>query len=135
MSAAPKPRLTPEQYLAVERKATFKSEFYNGEMFAMAGVSRAHSRVKENLVGELYARLKGGPCRSHSSDMRVKVSRTGLYTYPDIVITCGEEQYEDAHVDTLLNPQVIIEVLSESTEKYDRTKKFRQYQQIASFRE
>src|SRR5437773_2702984 len=113
MSAIPKTRLTPEQYLAIERKAEFKSEFYNGEMFAMAGVSREHSRVKDNLVGELYARLKGGHCRTHSSDMRVKVSRTGLYTYPDIIITCGEEQYEDVEVDTLLNPQVIIEVLSE----------------------
>src|SRR5437763_16888924 len=135
MSAAPRPRLTPEQYLAIERKAEFRSEYYDGEMFAMAGVSKEHSRVKENLIGELYARLKGSPCRTHSSDMRVKVSRTGLYTYPDIVITCGEERYEDVEVDTLLNPQVVIEVLSDSTEKYDRGKKFRHYQQIDSFRE
>jgi Uma2 family endonuclease len=135
MSAAPRPRLTPKQYLAIERKAEFRSEFYNGEMFAMAGVSKEHSRVKENLIGELYVRLKGGGCRTHSSDMRVKVSRTGMYTYPDIVITCGEERYEDAEVDTLLNPQVVIEVLSDSTEKYDRGKKFRHYQQIDSFRE
>jgi Uma2 family endonuclease len=135
MSAATKIRLTPEQYLAIERKAQFKSEFYDGEMFAMAGVSRQHSRIKENLTGELYARLKGGPCRSHSSDMRVKVSRTGLYAYPDVVIVCGDEQYEDDVVDTLLNPQIIIEVLSDSTESYDRGKKFRHYQQIASLRE
>jgi Uma2 family endonuclease len=135
MSAAPKVRLTPEQYLAIERKAAFKSEFYNGEMFAMAGASREHNRVKENLIGELYARLKGGPCQSYSSDQRLKVSRTGLYTYPDIVIVCGEPQFEDAEVDTLLNPQVIIEVLSDSTEKYDRGKKARHYQQIASLRE
>lgn len=135
MSAAPKIRLTPDQYLAIERKAAFRSEYYNGEMFAMAGVSREHSRIKENLIGELYAKLKGGPCRSHSSDMRVKVSRTGLYTYPDIVITCGEERYEGVEVDTLLNPQVIIEVLSESTENYVRTKKFRHYKQIESLRE
>jgi Uma2 family endonuclease len=135
MTAVPKTRLTPEQYLAIERKAGFKSEYYNGEMFAMAGVSREHIRIKDNLVGELYARLKGGPCRTHSSDMRVKVSATGLYTYPDIVIVCGEEQYEDADVDTLLNPQIIIEVLSESTANYDRGKKFRHYKQIESFRE
>src|SRR4051812_334128 len=135
MSAAPKSRLTSEQYLAIERKAEFKSEYYNGEMFAMAGVSRAHSRAKENLIIEIGSRLKGTHCRSHSSDMRVKVSRTGLYTYPDIVITCGDEQYEDAEVDTLLNPQVVIEVLSPSTANYDRGKKFRHYQQIDSFRE
>src|SRR5436305_648509 len=105
MSAAPKPRLTPEQYLAIERKAEFRSEYFNGEMFAMVGVSKEHSRVKENLVILIGSRLWGGPCRTHSSDMRVKVSRTGLYTYPDIVITCGEERYEDVEVDTLLNPQ------------------------------
>jgi Uma2 family endonuclease len=135
MSAAPKVRLTPEEYLAIERKAAFKSEFYNGEMFAMAGASREHNRLKENLVIEIGSRLKGGPCQSFSSDLRVKVSRTGLYTYPDIVIVCGEPQFEDAEVDTLLNPQVIIEVLSDSTEKYDRGKKARHYQQIASLRE
>jgi Uma2 family endonuclease len=135
MTAVPKRRLTPEQYLAIERKAEFKSEYYDGEMFAMAGVSRQHSRVKENLIVLIGSRLWGGPCQSHSSDMRVKVSRTGLYTYPDIALTCGEEQYEDAEVDTLLNPQVIIEVLSPSTEAYDRGKRFRHYQQIDSFRE
>jgi Uma2 family endonuclease len=135
MSAVPTTRLTPEQYLAIERKAEYKSEYYNGEMFAMAGVSKEHSRVKENLIGELYARLKGGHCRTHSSDMRVKVSPTGLYTYPDVIIVCGEEHFEDAEVDTLLNPQVIIEILSDSTEKYDRGKKFRHYKQIESFRE
>jgi Uma2 family endonuclease len=135
MTAVPKQRMTPDQYLAIERKAEVKSEFYDGEMFAMAGVSREHSRVKENLIIEIGSRLKGGPCRTHSSDMRVKVSRTGLYTYPDIVITCGEERYEDVQVDTLLNPQVIIEVLSESTANYCRTKKYRHYEQIESLQE
>src|SRR5687767_9410634 len=98
MSAVPKARLTPEQYLAIERKAEIKSEYYNGEMFAMSGASRHHNRVKENLVIEIGSRLKGGPCQSCSSDMRVKVSRTGLYTYPDIVIVRGEPQFEDAEV-------------------------------------
>ncbi len=135
MSAAPKLRLTAEQYLAIERKAAYKSEFYDGEMFAMAGASRHHSRVKENLIVEIGSRLKGSRCRSHSSDMRVKVSASGLYTYPDIVIVCGEERYEDVHVDTLLNPQVIVEVLSDSTANYDRGKKFRHYKRIASFQE
>src|SRR5439155_26498773 len=118
MSAVPKTRLTPEQYLAIERKAEFKSEFYRGEMFAMAGGSEPPNAIKDNLIGELYARLKGSGCRSYSSDQRVKVSRTGLYTYPDIVIVCGKPELEDAKGDTLLNPQVVIEVLSDSTEKY-----------------
>ncbi|HEY1379828.1 MAG TPA: Uma2 family endonuclease [Gemmataceae bacterium] len=135
MSAVPKTRLTPEQYLAIERKAEFRSEFYNGEMFAMAGASEPHNRVKDNLVVEIGSRLKGSGCHSYSSDMRVKVSATGLYTYPDIVIVCGKPELEDAHLDTLLNPQVIIEVLSDSTAGYDRGRKYRHYKQIASFRE
>jgi Uma2 family endonuclease len=135
MSAVQKARLTPEQYLAIERKAEFKSEFYNGEMFAMAGASYPHNRVKDNLAHLLNARLWGGPCFAITSDQRVKVSQTGLYTYPDIIIVCGEPQFEDAKLDTLLNPQVIIEVLSESTETYVRTKKFRHYKQIESLRE
>jgi Uma2 family endonuclease len=135
MTAVPKPRLTPEQYLAIERTAEFKSEFYDGEMFAMAGASFRHNVVRENLAARINAALQGGPCRSVSSDQRVKVTRTGLYTYPDIVIVCGEPQFDDADVDTLLNPQVIIEVLSESTANYCRTKKYRHYQQIESLRE
>src|SRR5947209_17187358 len=113
MSAAPKTHLTAEEYVAVERKAQWKSEYYDGEMFAMAGVSRQHSRIKDNLIVAIGNQLRDGPCRSHSSDMRVKVAGTGLYTYPDIVIVCGEEQFEDAAVDTLLNPHIIIEVLSD----------------------
>jgi Uma2 family endonuclease len=136
MSAIPKPRkLSVAEYLAIEATAETKSEFYDGEMFAMAGASRFHNAVKDNLIGELYARLRGGPCRTYSSDMRVLVSATGLYTYPDIVIVCGEPQFEDNTFDTLLNPRIIIEVLSESTEKYDRTTKFRHYQQIESLQE
>lgn len=135
MSAVPKRKLTAADYLRIERAAEFKSEFYDGEMFAMAGASREHTFVKDNLVGELHARLKGGPCRAVSSDMRVKVSATGLYTYPDVVILCGQPEFEDANGDVLLNPQIVIEVLSDSTEKYDRGAKFRQYQQIPSLRE
>jgi Uma2 family endonuclease len=135
MTAVPKARLTTEQYLAIERKAERKSEFYDGEMFAMAGASFAHNRVRENLAARIAVALEGGPCQSVSSDMRVKVSRTGLYTYPDIVIICGKPELEDAHLDTLLNPQVIIEVLSESTANYCRTKKYRHYQQIETLRE
>lgn len=135
MSTAPTPKLTPAQYLALERKAAFKSEYLKGELFAMAGANYEHTRVNDNLVIELGGRLKGGPCFLLSRDMRVKVSPTGLYTYPDVVIICGPPEFEDDHGDTLLNPQVVIEILSDSTERYDRGAKFRHYQQVASLRE
>jgi Uma2 family endonuclease len=136
MSAVPKPKLTPAEYLASERKAPFKSEYLNGEMFAMAaGASYPHTVICDNLVAALASRLKGSPCRTLSRDMRVKVSRTGLYTYPDVIILCGPPELEDAELDTLLNPQVIIEVLSDSTERYDRGTKFRHYKQVESLQE
>jgi Uma2 family endonuclease len=132
MSTSPKPKLTASEYLEIERRAKFRSEFFQGEMFAMAGGSHEHNRVKENLVIELGIRLKGGPCQTYSSDQRVLVEATGLYTYPDIVILCGEGTYDAADRDSLTNPTAIIEVLSPSTEKYDRGSKFRNYQQIPS---
>jgi Uma2 family endonuclease len=135
MSAAVKRKLTPAEYLVIERKAEFKSDFLNGEIFAMAGASYQHNLIKDNLIGALRAVFRGSRCRTLSSDMRVKVSAMGLYTYLDIIILCDREEFEDDHFDTLLNPQVIIEVLSESTESYDRGAKFRHYQQIASLRE
>ena len=135
MSALPKRKLTVAEYLTIERKAEFKSEFFNGEMFAMSGASLTHNFIKENLVNELGTRLKGGPCRTVSSDQRVKVDRTGLYTYPDILILCGKPELDADDSHTLLNPVAIIEVLSPSTEKYDRGAKFRNYQQIPSLTE
>src|SRR6516165_948756 len=117
MVAVPKTKLTPAEYLARERKAEFKSEFYRGEMFAMAGASEEHCLVKDNLAGEARHQLKGGPCRVVTSDLRVKVDATGLYTYPDVVIYCDWPRFEDDVFDTLLNPRVIVEVLSDSTEK------------------
>ncbi|QEL15840.1 Uma2 family endonuclease [Limnoglobus roseus] len=132
MTAVPKRKMTAAEYLEIERKAAFKSEFYNGEMFAMAGASEPHNRVKENLVGELFGRMKGGPCGSYSSDQRVLVDRTGLYTYPDIVIVCGEPAFASEDRSTITNPQVVIEVMSDSTETYDRGTKFRHYRQISS---
>src|SRR4051812_18036295 len=104
MSAVPKPKLTAAEYLAIERQAEFKSEFFQGEMFAMAGASRVHNRVKERLVGLLFSRLEGGPCQTFSSDQRVLVDRTGLYTYPDIVILCGPPEVDPLDPDTLTNP-------------------------------
>jgi len=135
MTAVPKKKLTPAEYLAIERKAEFKSEYYAGEMFAMAGASRQHCYVKDNITGALNQQLKGGPCRAVSSDLRLKVSPTGLYTYPDVLVVCGELQFEDNQADTLLNPRVIIEVLSESTETYDLGEKAKHYKRIASLQE
>jgi len=135
MSAIPRRRLTEAEYLAIERDAEFKSEFFQGEMFARAGASREHNYVKENLIVEIGRRLLGTPCRTFSGDQRVKVSATGLYTYPNIVIVCGKPEYDLIDRDTLLNPVVVIEVLSPSTEKYDRGAKFRQFHQLKSVKE
>ena len=135
MSALPRPKLTVAEYLARGRTAEFKSEYYRGETFAMAGASTQHVSVAVNMLGELHARLKGSPCKVVSNDQWVKVSATGLYTYPDAAIVCGKAEYDSVDPDTLLNPVVIIEVLSPSTENYDRGAKFRQYQQIPSLKE
>ena len=135
MSAASKLKMTTAEYLVIERKAATRSEFSNGEMFAMAGARWPHNYARDNLNGELHTRFKGGPCRAISGDMRVRVALDGPYCYPDLVIICTEPEFEDDELDTLLNPLVIVEVLSESTERFDRGLKFRQYQRIDSFRE
>ena len=135
MSTQPKTFLTPEQYLEIERKAEYKSEYYHGEMFAMARASLAHNWLVANLVGEVHAKLKGSRCGVLPSDMRVRVGSTGLYTYPDVVVVCGEPQLADNQPDTLVNPTLLIEVLSPSTELYDRGRKFEHYQSIESLRE
>jgi len=135
MSTVPKRRLTAQEYLAIERKAEFKSEFLHGEMFAMAGTTREHSLLTGNAITAFNLQLRGRDCEVHTSDMRVKVSPTGLYTYPDVSVVCGKPEFEDAEVDTLLNPKVIVEVLSESTEGYDRGKKFEHYRSVSSLAE
>ncbi|HEX3314037.1 MAG TPA: Uma2 family endonuclease [Gemmataceae bacterium] len=135
MSTAPTRRITPQEYLAIERAAETRSEYDAGEMFAMSGASWHHNLVKDNLAREIGQQLKEGPCRVVTSDLRVKVDATGLYTYPDIVVVCDEPHFEDDVHDTLLNPRVVIEVLSDSTEKYDRGKKFGHYQRVASLQE
>ena len=135
MFIQPKTRITQQEYLYIERKATNRSEYFAGEMFAMAGASRQHNRIVTNVVVGLDNQLKDRPCNVYSSDMRVKVSNTELYTYPDVVVTCGEEKFVDEHKDNLLNPLLIVEVLSDSTEAYDRSKKFEHYRQIDSFSE
>jgi Uma2 family endonuclease len=135
MSTLPKNHITPEQYLEIERKAEFKSEYYQGEMFAMSGARYAHIQVVSNTLASLHQQLRRGPCQPLSSDMRVRVTPVGLYCYPDIVVVCGEPQFADNTFDTLLNPTVIVEVLSESTEAYDRGQKFALYRTLESLRE
>ncbi len=133
--ANPVHRLTEAEYLEIERHAEFRSEFLDGEMFAMSGGTKSHSRVKCNLITVLSTQINGCSCRVYDSDMRVKVQASGLYTYPDVSIACGEDQLEDEHEDTLLNPTIIFEVLSESREAYDRGKKFEMYRRLPSLRE
>ena len=135
MAVRPKPFLTPEDYLSVERRAQTKSEYFDGEIFAMGGASEAHNLIVGNTLAEIHQRLKGRPCKIYANDMRVKISPTGLYTYPDVVGVCGHAQFDDQHLDTLLNPVLIIEVLSDSTEAYDRGRKFEHYRKLDSLRE
>jgi Uma2 family endonuclease len=135
VSTQPKPRITPQEYLELERKAETRSEYFDGEMFAMSGARREHTKIVVNLAAELNTQFMDRPCEVYALDMRTKVSATGLYTYPDIAAVCDEPRFEDAHFDTLLNPQLIIEVLSDSTESYDRGKKFAHYRAIDSLRE
>lgn len=135
MSTQPKPWYTPEEYLALERDWETKHEYFDGEIFAMAGASEAHVAIVSNLVFALMGQLRDRPCKVYASDMRVKVSATGLYTYPDLAMVCGEREFEDGRRDTLLNPHVIIEVLSPSTEAYDRGKKFAHYRTLDSLME
>src|SRR5215211_758642 len=135
MTAVPKPRLTPEQYLAIERKAEVRSELFDGRMVLMPVTNVWHSVIKLNCIGQIGMQLKGGPCHSYSTDMRLKVPRTDSYAYPDIFVVCGEPQPEDAEDDTLLNPRVIIEIHAPATEAYDCGKKLHHYQQIDSLHE
>ncbi len=127
--------LTPKEYLEIERKAERKSEYHKGEMVLMAGVTRRHNVVAVNFTSALNQQLLDRPCEVYQSDMRTVVDETGLYTYPDVIVTCGEPRFLDNHFDTLMNPVVIVEVLSDSTEAYDRGKKFAHYRQIKSLRE
>jgi Uma2 family endonuclease len=129
------PRLTPEQYLALERKATTKSEYLSGHIYAMAGASREHNLIAGNIFGELRFQLRERPCEAYVNDMRLKVSSTGLYTYPDVAVVCDGPRFEDTYLDTLLNPIVLVEVLSPSTEAYDRGEKFAHYRRLESLQE
>jgi len=126
---------TPEEYLAQERKAEFKSEYIAGQIVAMSGASREHNLMTANLARVLGSQLLDRPCEVYVSDMRVKVTERGMYTYPDTVVVCDDARFEDEQVDTLLNPTLIVEVLSPSTEAYDRGAKFGYYRQLPSLQE
>lgn len=135
MAGASSQKLTPQEYLAIERAADFKSEFFDGKMFAMAGTSKEHAHITVNLTIQFGNALEGRFCEPFSSDLRVKVSANGLYTYPDLTIVCGPVDLEDELADVLLNPTLIIEVLSPGTERYDRGKKFDLYRELDSLKE
>ena len=137
MSAARKfkPRITSAEYLELERAAQYKSEFYQGEMIEMVGASLIHNRVKDNLVRAFGNRLSNGPCQEFSSDAKIYVDRTGSYFYPVVVVVCGKPEVQDGKGDVLLNPVVVVEILSPSTESFDRGMKFLHYQRVPSLRE
>lgn len=132
MSALEQTFITPEHYLELERHAEGKSEYFSGRMFAMSGGSDAHSLIGGNVHALLWSKLRRGACLTFNSDMKVLVNATGLYTYPDVSVVCGEVRYADGHRDMIENPLVLVEVLSPTTEAYDRGEKFVHYQGLAS---
>jgi len=135
MPLEPKPYITPEQYLEIERAAEFRSEYFDGEMFAMSGGTLDHATIKENLATTLSLQLRGSQCRSASSDLRLQTHGGGPCFYPDIVVFCGKPKLSDARRDMLTDATVIIEILSPSTERYDRTFKLEHYRMLASLRD
>ena len=124
--------VSPEEYLERERRAEYKSEYFAGEIVAMAGAKRKHNLVSNNVSASLTAQIRDAPCEVYANDMRVQADGEKQYSYPDVVVVCGEPQFRDGREDTLLNPTVIVEVLSPSTESRDRGEKFLRYRQIAS---
>ncbi len=134
MSAVPLPFISHAEYLERERSAPTKSQYYRGEIFLMSGGTSAHSRIAANVMTALNVALADRPCLVYSSDMRIACP-TGLTTYPDASALCGDEEFLDDRRDTLMNPQVIVEVLSPTTESFDRGKKFERYRTIPSLRE
>lgn len=132
--------ISPEEYITLERKAipdanTVRSEYVNAKIVAMSGASRAHNLISINISGELRNQLKGSGCETYKGEMRVSTPSTSSYFYPDVVVVCDEPRFEDDVFDTLLNPIVIVEVLSPSTEAYDRGEKFSHYRQLESLKE
>jgi len=135
MSTAEKRFISPQEYLVIERASEIRHEYYNGEMFAMSGATRAHNLIAGNIFASLREQFAGRDGEVYQSDMRVKVDRKGLSTYPDVVAACESPEFEDNEFDTLINPRVIVEVLSKSTEVYDRGAKFEMYRRVASLQD
>lgn len=135
LASQPSPRITPAEYLEAERKAEYKSEYHDGHVFAMTGASMAHNLIVTNLILSLASQLRTRACHVYPSDMRVRVEASGLYTYPDVSVVCGKPEFEDGHLDTLLNPALLVEVLSPSTEDYVRGRKAEHYRRLESLRE
>ncbi len=138
MVSQPQPYTTPEDYLARERRAETRSEYHDGEIVAMAGASWEHNLISGATFRELATQLRRGPCQPIANDMRVWIPSHHVYTYPDIVVVCGEPEFQDSAVDTLLNPMLIVEVLSPSTAApgQDRQgQKFALYRSLPSLRE
>lgn len=141
MAAQPLPYLSEDEYLRRERKSTQKHEYYKGHLYAIAGASEAHTLIAMNMAAALHASVRGRSCRAYPSDMRVKVLKTGLNTYPDFTVVCGPPQFVDPEKrDTLTNPVIIIEILSPSIllptmKSYDRGEKFQHYRTIDTLQE
>ncbi|MCU0490062.1 MAG: Uma2 family endonuclease [Chloroflexaceae bacterium] len=135
MTAQPQSYTTEAEYLAFERASSTRHEYYNGRVYAMAGATEAHNLIAGNVIAALHGQLRAKPCRVYPSDMRVKVRKTGLNTYPDVIIVCGQPEFVDDTGDTITNPIVIVEILSPSTERYDRGMKFQHYRTIATLQE
>jgi Uma2 family endonuclease len=135
MSSLPSYYLSPEEYLSIERHAKHKSEYVDGVMYAMAGGSERHNLIAGNLITELNIQLRVAPCRVYPSDLKVRVPNSKRFFYPDVSVVCGETQFADDERDVVLNPVLIVEVLSEGTAAFDRGKKFQSYQQIESLQE
>lgn len=130
-----KTKYTPEEYLAREEKADYKSEYYDGEILMMAGGTEDHSLISVNTVIALSNALRGKPCRVYNSDMRLSVASASGYVYPDVMVICGKTTFQQGRQDTVTNPIVIVEVLSSSTRERDRIEKFALYKQIDSVQE
>ena len=130
MSSIPDIYISPEEYLALERKAEYKSEYIDGEIFAMAGGSEIHNLIVANIIAGLHSQLFGSSCRVYPSDLKVRAPKPRYFYYPDVSVVCGETKFHDEHKDVVLNPVVIFEVQSEGTAAFDRGKKFQDYQQL-----
>ncbi len=137
MTALPKKKyISPEEYLEIERAAFERHEYFEGEIFDMAGTSEEHANISSNINATLHLKLKKRPCKSYQSDLRVHIPKTGLFTYPDVLVICGKPKFlEKAHLDTVLNPVLIVEILLPSTADYDKGAKFENYRTIESLQD